>query len=111
MVSIESFEIKFDDTSCSGLDGESGCIFSRDAPKAYLQFSIHDSKSGPVFDILHVFVPKKMRGHGIAELFCHQALLFSKEKGLRIMPTCTYVRNTFISRHQDLADSFVAFDE
>lgn len=88
--------------------GQSGYISCKEAPKAYLQFCALIVDDERIFEILHVYVPKKMRGRGIAESLCHFALTVAATSCMRIRPTCTYVRDTFMPRHPDLFERFVS---
>lgn len=75
-------------------------------PKAYLQYRVEFNSSGKIFDVKHVFVPKKLRGHGIAEILCLIAIQVAHKENMLVRPTCTYVRDTFIPRHNDLLMHF-----
>jgi predicted GNAT family acetyltransferase len=59
-----------------------------------------------IADILHVFVPKKHRGHGIAEGFVRKMLEIAEKYSMKIRPTCTYVRNTFANKFPHEAQTF-----
>ena len=50
--------------------------------------------------ILHTFVPPHLRGRGLAEQLVRAALHDAQERGLRVMPACSYVA-TFIERHPE----------
>ncbi len=72
------------------------------------QFSFGDAvldyeKKGVVMDIYHVFVPENMRGQGMAEKLAEAAFKFARVEGLKIKPTCPYIRDTFLKKHPELA--------
>jgi predicted GNAT family acetyltransferase len=53
-------------------------------------------------DILHVFVPIKLRGLLIAEGLAKKAFEIANNQKWKIRPTCTYVRGTFLNRCPEL---------
>ncbi len=46
-------------------------------------------------DITHTIVPKQIGGRGIAAELVTEALEYAKENGLKVTPTCSYVRVFF----------------
>ena len=54
---------------------------------AYLEYRI----KGDTIDITHTFVPHPIEGRGISAVLVDAALQYSKEKYLRVIPTCSYV--------------------
>lgn len=54
---------------------------------AYLEYRI----KGDTIDITHTFVPHPIEGQGIAAALVDAALQYSKEKYLKVIPTCSYV--------------------
>lgn len=51
----------------------------------------------------HTYAPPSMRGTGIAEAMVLRLIADARNKGLRIVPACSYVRAQF-DRHPDWAD-------
>ena len=60
-----------------------------------------------LLDIEHVFVPKKFRGHGVAEILTKKALEIAENYKIKIQPSCSYVRETFFIKHKRLALEFL----
>ncbi|MTH33503.1 N-acetyltransferase [Paracoccus limosus] len=50
----------------------------------------------------HTYAPPQMRGTGVAEAMVQQLIADARNKGLRIVPACSYVRAQF-DRHPDWA--------
>ena len=50
-------------------------------------------------DMDHTFTPESMRGRGIAEHVTMAAFQHCEREGYKVMPTCTYISGTFLSRH------------
>ena len=53
-----------------------------------------------IMDIQHTFVPEAARGHGLAELLAQAAFDYAREKKLKVVPTCPFVR-TWLGTHPD----------
>ena len=53
-------------------------------------------------DMDHTITPESMRGRGIAEHVTLAAFQFCEREGYRVIPTCTYISDTFLSRHPEL---------
>jgi uncharacterized protein len=53
--------------------------------------------------VTHTFVPADQRGKGIAERLVTAAMEYAREKGLKVVPQCSYV-DTFLRRHAEFAD-------
>jgi predicted GNAT family acetyltransferase len=51
-------------------------------------------------DITHTIVPKPIGGRGIAADLVSEALEYARENGLKVTPTCSYVR-VFFERYKD----------
>jgi len=51
----------------------------------------------------HTFVPRELRGRGLAEQLVRAALAEARARGWRIVPACSYVA-TFIQRHPEFGD-------
>ena len=69
---------------------------------AILDAVLDYEKKGTVLDIYHVFVPEGMRSQGVAEKLTEAAFRFARTEGLRVKPTCSYVRNVFMRKRPEL---------
>ncbi|KAL2641307.1 hypothetical protein R1flu_008894 [Riccia fluitans] len=84
--------------------------------KAYLQYVIEpvnryrtskqikgeDGKQ--VMLMQHTFVPAVFRGQGMAGRLCLAAFQHCKEKGLLVLPICSYISDTFLPRNPEWED-------
>eukprot|EP00168_Porphyra_purpurea_P010173 TRINITY_DN2502_c0_g1_i8.p1 TRINITY_DN2502_c0_g1~~TRINITY_DN2502_c0_g1_i8.p1 ORF type:complete len:136 (+),score=45.33 TRINITY_DN2502_c0_g1_i8:52-408(+) len=55
-------------------------------------------------DLQHTFVPPDMRGMGAAALLCHSAFAHARATGVRVVPSCSYISQTYLSRYPQQAD-------
>lgn len=62
----------------------------------YIQYIIQDG----VIDMIHTIVPRQLEGQGIASALTKYALDFARDEGLKVIPTCSFVR-VYIERHKD----------
>jgi uncharacterized protein len=53
--------------------------------------------------LLYVEVPTEARGHGIAGELSTAALEFAKQRGLKVIPVCSYVV-AYLRRHPEYAE-------
>jgi len=51
-------------------------------------------------DLYSTYTPPKLRGQGLAEKVVLAAFEYAKEKNLKVIPSCWYVRK-FIEKHKD----------
>lgn len=86
------------------MDGEASEIVSRTYKGAFVMYQVQYDAS--IMDIQHVYVPKEHRGHGVAEGLVKKALTVAKLNAWRVVPTCSYVRDTFFARHPELFQEF-----
>lgn len=56
-----------------------------------------------VMDIREVFVHERLRGHGMAEKLCDAAFAFAQERGWKVAPSCSYVKEKFLPEHPEHA--------
>lgn len=61
---------------------------------------------GRVLDLVHTYVPAGHRGEGIGEALVEEALAHAREHGLRIRPSCPFVRS-WLAEHPGAADGVV----
>lgn len=52
----------------------------------------------------HTFVPEELRGRGLAHALVARLIADAREKGLRIVPLCPFVRAYAEKHREDLAD-------
>ncbi|KHO47807.1 MAG: hypothetical protein QT00_C0002G0469 [archaeon GW2011_AR5] len=71
-----------------------------DGKKALLDYTV----SGKKMDIFHTFTDPELRGQGLAEKLCIAAFEHAKSNGLKIIPTCPYVKDTFLRKHPEWND-------
>jgi len=72
--------------------------------QAHLDYDLNDK----VMNILSVVVPEEDRNQGIAERLTLYVFRYAKKKGLKIIPTCPYVRNTFLRKHEEFDDMIIS---
>ena len=70
-----------------------------DGQLALLAYSERDG----VIDMRHTEVPEALEGHGVANELARTALEYAREKKLRVIPTCPFVRS-YIRRHPQYAN-------
>ncbi len=56
-----------------------------------------------VMNIVHTEVPRSARGHGVAAVLVDAALGHARAQGLRVRPSCSYVRS-HMRRHPETLD-------
>jgi len=65
--------------------------------EAYLRYMI--SGNGEM-NMIKTYVPPELRGHGLAAEVVKAGLVYAREKGYKVIPSCSYVE-TYIERHQE----------
>lgn len=68
--------------------------------EAHLFYRIVDDKT---LEFFHTFVPYEQRGGGVAAMVVEGGFKFAKEKGYKVIPSCSYVE-FYIRRHKELED-------
>ena len=58
--------------------------------------------SRTVMDLTSTFVPSSARGRGTGAMLAEAALLYAREHGLQVIPTCWYV-GEYIEKHPAFA--------
>jgi hypothetical protein len=58
---------------------------------------------GPDLDLIHTEVPPPLEGHGYAAALATAALGFARREGMKVIPTCPYVK-AFLQRHPEYED-------
>lgn len=67
-----------------------------DGFKGYVQYELYEG----CIDLTHTIVPKQIEGRGVAASIVAYALEYARQKGLKVRPTCSYVK-TYIERHKE----------
>jgi predicted GNAT family acetyltransferase len=60
-----------------------------------------------VLELIHTEVPEPLSGRGIASRLAHAALVYARENGLRVIPTCPFVRS-YLERHPEFQELVIA---
>ena len=68
-----------------------------DGMEAFLAYE----QRGDLLDAQHTYTPPALRGRGVAEALTRAAVDHAAAHGLRIVPTCSYVR-AYFDRHPEL---------
>lgn len=71
----------------------------REGETAYLEYSL----SGNVLELIHTEVPEKLRGMGVASSLAESALLWAKERNLKVDIVCPLVRS-YVAKHPEYSD-------
>ncbi|KAJ1271034.1 hypothetical protein BS78_06G097900, partial [Paspalum vaginatum] len=69
--------------------------------EAFLQYHLI---SGRVMDMVHTYVPRSKRGQGLAALLCDAAFAHARSRGMRVVPTCSYISDTYLPRNPALKE-------
>jgi len=56
---------------------------------------------GKEMDVFHTFTDPDLRGQGLAEKLALAAFDHAKKNGLRVKPTCDYIREAFLKKHPE----------
>jgi len=80
---------------------------AHDAPSACFWADVDGGRAecvyrlaGGVMNIVHTEVPPQAEGRGIAAALVRAALAHARAEGLRVRPSCSYVR-VYMRRHPD----------
>ncbi|RAL44709.1 unnamed protein product [Cuscuta campestris] len=71
--------------------------FETEDKEAYLEYEL--KHGGRTMDILHTYVPPSKRGLGIAALLSESAFSHAKAHSLAVIPSCSYISDTFLPRN------------
>ncbi|XP_010539646.1 PREDICTED: acetyltransferase At1g77540 [Tarenaya hassleriana] len=69
--------------------------FETEDEEAYIEYVVR----GKVMDLIHTFVPSSKRGLGLASLLCVAAFEHASSHAFTIVPSCSYVSDTFLPRN------------
>ncbi|KAL7155878.1 hypothetical protein ABFS83_03G105500 [Erythranthe nasuta] len=73
--------------------------FETEDKKAYLEYEVRCNGGVNVMDITHTYVPPTKRGLGLASHLCAAAFSHAQHHSLSIIPSCSYVSDTFLPRN------------
>jgi predicted GNAT family acetyltransferase len=76
--------------------------FVRELPEGTAELAYMPDDTGTL-NLYHTFVPPAARGNGVAATLVEAAIEFARGAGVRIKPSCPYVRG-YLSQHPDTAD-------
>ena len=54
-----------------------------------------------VWDIYQLIVPEEFRGQGIGELLALEAFQTAKRLGIKIIPSCPFLKDHFLNSHKE----------
>eukprot|EP00250_Pteridium_aquilinum_P033234 c5351_g1_i1 orf=244-594(-) len=66
---------------------------------AYLQYSVLSKNQKQVLDLVHTYVPPSKRGSGTAARLCLAAFKHAQQHGFLVIPSCSYISDTFLPRN------------
>ncbi|KAL3840013.1 hypothetical protein ACJIZ3_024604 [Penstemon smallii] len=75
--------------------------FETEDKEAYIEYEEEVRRGGKVIimDLTHTYVPPTKRGLGLASQLCVAAFTHAQTHSLSIIPTCSYVSDTFVPRN------------
>eukprot|EP00161_Ancyromonas_sigmoides_P024366 TRINITY_DN7941_c0_g1_i1.p1 TRINITY_DN7941_c0_g1~~TRINITY_DN7941_c0_g1_i1.p1 ORF type:complete len:121 (+),score=47.53 TRINITY_DN7941_c0_g1_i1:111-473(+) len=79
-----------------------------DDPHASITLQIYDDAG--FADVVRTFTPPSARGMGLAGKVAAEMVTFARAEGLKLLPTCSYIRDGFVPKHPEVADLIVALD-
>lgn len=71
--------------------------------EGYTAYASYNMPSDGIINMNHTIVPPALEGRGIAAALVKAALEYARENGLKVMPSCSYVK-AFIARHPEYGD-------
>ncbi|CAO2042287.1 unnamed protein product, partial [Urochloa humidicola] len=69
--------------------------------EAFLEYRL---PSPAVMDMVHTYVPRSKRGQGLAARLCDAAFAHARSHGMRVVPTCSYISDTYLPRNPALEE-------
>jgi len=63
---------------------------------------------GGKMSIFETYVPLELRGNGLADRVILAAFEYCELHGIQVIPTCTYISEVFLKRHQEFSHLVVA---
>jgi predicted GNAT family acetyltransferase len=80
-------------------EAESRFELEEDGALAYASYDLSDG----AIAFTHTIVPKEVEGRGIGSRLIRAALEDARERGLKVVPLCSFVRG-YIERHPEVQD-------
>jgi predicted GNAT family acetyltransferase len=71
-------------------------------PEGEGQLVYREPREG-VVDLTHTHVDRALRGQGVAEALAEAAFDFAREQGLRVVPSCSFVKG-WVEKNPDQQD-------
>jgi predicted GNAT family acetyltransferase len=68
---------------------------------------VYNQLTPRTLELVHTEVDPKLRGHGVAEAIAEAAIRHARGHGMRIVPTCPYVKR-WLEKHPEHNDLVVA---
>lgn len=82
--------------------------FASEDGEAFIEYHMRPPPPGGrgngVMDLQHTYVPPSKRGQGLAGKLTEAALLYARQAGFSVLPTCSYVSDTFLPQHPEFSD-------
>ncbi|XP_010459898.1 PREDICTED: acetyltransferase At1g77540-like [Camelina sativa] len=73
--------------------------FETEDHEAFIEYKMKNEGSKVIMDLVRTFVPPSKAGLGLASLLCVAAFEHASEHSFSIVPTCSYVSDTFLPRN------------
>eukprot|EP00240_Pyramimonas_obovata_P015943 CAMPEP_0118925636 /NCGR_PEP_ID=MMETSP1169-20130426/3491_1 /TAXON_ID=36882 /ORGANISM="Pyramimonas obovata, Strain CCMP722" /LENGTH=269 /DNA_ID=CAMNT_0006866985 /DNA_START=91 /DNA_END=900 /DNA_ORIENTATION=+ len=64
--------------------------------EAYLAYTVDEEARA--LDVYHTWTPSSARGRGLAARLCDAAITYAMQTGLQVLPSCSYVRHTYLPK-------------
>eukprot|EP00960_Hanusia_phi_P025944 745983-Hanusia_phi.AAC.1 len=80
-------------------------VSSEDTP--LLTYTLRKEGGATIMDMQHTFTPPALRGRGIAEELCVAAFQFCSSRAIKVIPSCSYIRDTFLGRRKEFLPQVV----
>jgi predicted GNAT family acetyltransferase len=77
-------------------------VLNIDGNEAYVLYA----EDKETIDLYSTYTPPPLRGQGLAEKVVLAAFKYAKEKNLKVIPSCWYVRR-FLEKHSNFQDLVV----
>ena len=71
-------------------------------PEGEGQLTYREPREG-VVDLTHTHVDRSLRGQGVAEALVEAAFAYARERGLRVVPSCSFVKG-WVEKNPDQQD-------
>ncbi|KAK2659480.1 hypothetical protein Ddye_006013 [Dipteronia dyeriana] len=73
--------------------------FETEDKEAHIDYVLKENGTVMIMDLVHTYVPTSKRGLGLASHLCVAAFNHAKSHSMSIIPTCSYVSDTFLPRN------------